>query len=140
LLFGQFNDTWTFSGEQDISAIARGSSFLRSFLSFTRRPSHHPQKMLALFALVSLLGHTATALRVTPESPCLSSCGGTVKNTTGDDIVCRDGQFMDDETGLRFKQCVECELESDHFISRTGESDVEWGLCKSNLNLPLSQF
>jgi hypothetical protein len=43
--------------------------------------------------------------------------------------------FTDDGTGMRFQQCVECQLESKHFIARTGESDVKWGLCKSNLNL-----
>ncbi|KAI1964872.1 hypothetical protein LOZ58_001563 [Ophidiomyces ophidiicola] len=81
-----------------------------------------------LLLLSPLFAVAALALRVTPGSPCERSCGSGFSNTTGDDIVCRDPQFFDSEEGIRFRECVNCELRSTYSISRAYDTDLKWGL------------
>lgn len=88
---------------------------------------------LRLFTLLPLVAY---GLRITPRSPCAEFCEKPSTNTTGDDIVCRDGKFFDTEEGTRFRKCVSCELESTHHRLKPSESDVEWGFY--NLRYALS--
>lgn len=86
---------------------------------------------LSTLAFSSLFAQTAFSLRVASGSPCWDVCSdSSPKNTTGDDIVCRDSMYVDTRAGRRFQECVSCELESTHVLKRYDESDVEWGLCK----------
>lgn len=84
-----------------------------------------------LWTLAPLVTAVALGLRVTPGSPCEDVCGPNLKNTTGDDIVCRDYEFSDNTEGSRFRDCVKCELRSTHMDRRTYQSDVKWGICKN---------
>ncbi|KAK2738453.1 hypothetical protein FQN57_007044 [Myotisia sp. PD_48] len=79
---------------------------------------------VSLFLLRGTVG-----LRVTKGSPCEDDCG-LATNTTGEEIVCRDRQFYDDDVGRQFEKCVSCELQSkfSSSTSREEQSDVKWGL------------
>ncbi|KAL1961075.1 hypothetical protein VTO42DRAFT_4963 [Malbranchea cinnamomea] len=84
--------------------------------------------LLLALTLSSILARPAYSLRVASGSPCWDTCSKPSVNTTGDDIVCRDYMFSEEEEGRRFEECVSCELESTHFLKRYDETDVEWGL------------
>ena len=73
----------------------------------------------------------AIALQVTPESNCSSSCSGhrAASSTTSADIACHDGDYNTTSTGIAFRDCVACELESRASNSSTGQSDLGSALC-----------
>lgn len=87
--------------------------------------------MLISAILLSLLVVApATALQVTPHSPCTDRCGANVGRMTPDEIVCFDQDFGAHGThnGSVFEDCVSCELESTFNDQITFQSDVYWGL------------
>ncbi|KAH6987497.1 hypothetical protein BKA56DRAFT_576982 [Ilyonectria sp. MPI-CAGE-AT-0026] len=95
-----------------------------------------PSSSLALFlSIVLLLSPIATALQVTPNSPCASFCldssgldrsDPSASNTDGDDIVCDDDAYNSKTTGKKFQQCLTCLQESE--FSRGDENDQNWFL------------
>lgn len=97
-----------------------------------------PSSSLALFlSLVLLLSPIATALQVTPNSPCASFCldssgldrsDPSASNTDGDEIVCNDDAYNSNTQGKKFQRCLTCLQESD--FSRGDENDQDWFLCK----------
>ncbi|OQD82614.1 hypothetical protein PENANT_c020G06156 [Penicillium antarcticum] len=80
--------------------------------------------MLAILLAVAPL---VSGLRTTTGSPCADVCG-TITNTTSSEISCLDQAYNTTSTGKDFEKCISCQLESDFYISATGESDVDWGL------------
>ncbi|KAJ5308943.1 hypothetical protein N7508_004322 [Penicillium antarcticum] len=81
-------------------------------------------RMLAILLAVAPL---VSGLRTTTGSPCADVCG-TITNTTSSEISCLDQAYNTTSTGKDFEKCISCQLESDFYISATGESDVDWGL------------
>lgn len=79
-----------------------------------------------------LLGLTtpAAGLRSTAGSPCVDACNQRSNSTTGSEITCLDDEFQHTEKGSKFQNCVECQLRSNYSDSTSGQTDVEWGLCK----------
>ncbi|GMF72332.1 unnamed protein product [Aspergillus oryzae] len=72
----------------------------------------------------------AVALRTAPGSPCANVCNKQSTNTTGSEITCLDTDFTSTSKGSQFKQCVDCQLRSTYSDPSSGETDVDWGLCK----------
>ena len=93
------------------------------------RLRHHLSVLVSLFLLVAFCLPAIEALEVNPESPCLSMCQEPSTNTTADDIECADTGYNSTDTGIKFRDCVSCQLESTHMDPETGATDVEWGLC-----------
>jgi hypothetical protein len=100
------------------------------------------QASMAVFMLfISLLGLVtppASALQVTPGSPCSSFCIDEANldetdpdssNTTPDDISCSDEDYGTEEHGQKFQRCLTCLQDSD--FAEGHESDQQWFLCKS---------
>ena len=94
-----------------------------------------PRIPLALAALL-LISRTASALQVTPNSPCASICQDEPQfdisapkssNTKNSDIFCKDA-FHAGPTESKWKSCMTC-LQSSTF-SQGSESDMMWFLCK----------
>ncbi|KAK3327353.1 hypothetical protein B0T19DRAFT_421543 [Cercophora scortea] len=98
-------------------------------------PFTSPTRSLRLTLLsLFLISHLASALQVTPNSPCASVCvdapgldisdpnSSTTKNS---DIVCKDAQF-DSPKGTKWKDCMTC-LQNSTF-SQGKESDQMWFL------------
>lgn len=87
-----------------------------------------------LFALALLVGSAvpvAQGLRTTTGSPCMSVCHKESTNTTASEIACLDDQYGRDKgKGKTFQDCVTCLLESTYVDRLSGETDVDWGLCK----------
>lgn len=94
--------------------------------------SRSPKKKLAiaLAVLTSNLVPVASGLRTTGGSPCASVCNKVSTNTTAAEIVCLDNQY-DDSKGKSFEDCISCQLQSSYVDRLSGETDVDWGLCKS---------
>ncbi|KAL2197309.1 hypothetical protein P885DRAFT_34860 [Corynascus similis CBS 632.67] len=87
----------------------------------------------SLFALV-LVSQLATALQVTPNSPCSSVCQDSrdldrsdpgSSTTKSSDITCEDADYSR-AAGRKFKKCMSC-LETSTF-SQGSESDTMWFL------------
>lgn len=96
-------------------------------------PSRIPRVLLAIFALSGL----ASALQVTPNSPCASICqdqpqfdvsAPASSNTRNSDIVCHDSAYSSTETGRKFKDCMTCLQQST--FSQGSENDQMWFLCR----------
>lgn len=89
--------------------------------------------MVVLAVLFSSLFPVVLGLRTTSGSPCTEVCGktGTTSNTTASEISCLDSEFTKSTKGSEFEECISCQLESKHSDSSTGETDVNWALCKS---------
>jgi len=88
-----------------------------------------------LLALSLALIASSNALRVAPNSPCLSVCGDATL-TDGSDIVCDDTDFANTPTGRAFQECISCELNSTAYDTVTGQTDLQWLLY--NLRYELS--
>ena len=88
--------------------------------------------MLLLSVWLSCFFPAVLGLRTTSGSPCADACGktGTVSNTTSAEISCLDSDYSDTDTGSDFEKCIACQLGSKHRDSSSGETDVNWGLCK----------
>lgn len=83
--------------------------------------------VISLFLLVS-----ATALQVTPNSPCSQFCfdssNTNSSETRGDEIVCNDDDFKRKAEGQKFQRCLACLQDSS--FKQGNESDQDWFLCK----------
>lgn len=84
----------------------------------------------ALLAL--LFWASATALQVTPNSPCAQFCHGAPDSksnkTHGDEIVCNDDDFKRQVEGQKFQRCLACLQDST--FEQGDENDQDWFLCK----------
>ncbi|EEH46985.1 uncharacterized protein PADG_03083 [Paracoccidioides brasiliensis Pb18] len=86
--------------------------------------------LFSSLALSILFARAGFGLQVTEGSPCEEKCLKPARNTTPDDIVCRDFEF-NERPGSNFQECVKCELKSPYSRLRTFEqfdTDVKWGL------------
>ncbi|SPJ83636.1 related to exo-alpha-sialidase / neuraminidase [Fusarium torulosum] len=81
--------------------------------------------IISLFLLVS-----ATALQVTPNSPCAQFCfdssNTNSSETRGDEIVCNDDDFKRKAEGQKFQRCLACLQDST--FKQGNESDQDWFL------------
>ena len=89
-----------------------------------------------MLATLLLISRTASALQVTPNSPCAAICQDEPQfdvsapkssNTKNTDIFCKDA-FHSGPDGSKWKSCMTC-LQSSTF-SQGGENDMMWFLCK----------
>jgi hypothetical protein len=95
--------------------------------------SSRSSRMLAFVAAAILLNSPAPVvfgLKTTLGSPCTDVCGKTT-NTTSSEIACLDQSYNKTSVGKDFEKCISCQLDSEFHDMNTGESDVNWGLCKS---------
>lgn len=81
------------------------------------------------------LSPLASALQVTPNSPCAKLCLDSLdldvsdpnsSNTRNSDITCRDTDYSS-PAGTKFRECLTCLQDSD--FSQGSESDSMWFLC-----------
>lgn len=93
-------------------------------------------------AAILLFLHLATALQVSPNSPCASFCldapdldkpDPESSNTKGEDITCKDDDFNSRLEGQKFQRCLTCLQDS--AFSEGHETDQQWFFCKSQLFL-----
>lgn len=98
--------------------------------------SNTMSRFLGLFTL-SCLVLSASALQVTPNSPCSSFCVDSSdlnfadpnsSNTKNKDIVCYDSEYQSSPAGSKFQQCLGCLQNSTY--TQGGESDQLWFLCR----------
>ena len=94
-------------------------------------------------ALTTILTPRATALQVTPNSPCASFCVDAdgldfsdlgASNTENADITCYDSEYADTAAGRKFQRCVSCLQDSP--FAQGQESDQLWFLCESASPFP----
>ncbi len=101
--------------------------------------------LLMLVICLSQLALTPTmALQVTPDSVCASVCldnstsdssDPNASSTYGSDIVCKDDDYVGNQVGQKFQQCVNCLQNST--ATKSGENDQAWFLCKCYIDLCL---
>ena len=105
-------------------------------------PPRLPSRLVSLVLITQL----ASALQVTPNSPCASICQDrsdvdlsdpNSSNTRNSDIVCGDVDHGG-EKGSKWKDCMTC-MQNSTFVQGS-ESDQMWFMCKSRrvLAKPLS--
>lgn len=86
---------------------------------------------LSLAAVIATLS-SVSALRVSPGSPCQTSCvfASSPGNATGNnDIVCADDQYNSTDAGKRYKTCMTCLQGSTYVDSSSRQSDQAWFNC-----------
>lgn len=95
-----------------------------------------PPRIPLLLAALLLISRTASALQVTPNSPCAAVCQDQPQfdvsapkssNTKNTDIFCKDA-FHNGPTESKWKTCMTC-LQTSTF-AQGGENDMMWFLCK----------
>lgn len=93
---------------------------------------------MAIRAALLLALTTASALQVTPDSPCAALCidspgldpsDPNSSSTRGGDVACEDGALRSTPRGQKFQRCVGC-LQGSAF-AQGSESDQAWFLCTS---------
>ncbi|KAH8821721.1 hypothetical protein F5884DRAFT_100567 [Xylogone sp. PMI_703] len=91
--------------------------------------------ILRTLSIVVAITHQASALQVTPNSPCAEVClndptqdpsDPNVSNTYGSEIACTDSSYDTSTVGQKFKSCVNCLRNST--AHESGESDQSWFL------------
>ncbi|KAI1266610.1 hypothetical protein F5Y18DRAFT_382030 [Xylariaceae sp. FL1019] len=86
------------------------------------------------YTALALLFSSSSALKVTPNSPCVPLCVGTSADdndpnsygTENDDISCYDTDYATTPAGRRFESCMTC-LQDSTFSQGT-ETDQQWFL------------
>jgi hypothetical protein len=95
------------------------------------------RSLFSFLAAALLSAYTASALQVTPNSPCASFCidsndldfsDPNSSNTKGSDITCSDAKYMTESVGQKYQRCMSC-LQSSTF-AQGKETDQQWFLCK----------
>ena len=73
-----------------------------------------------------------SAYYVVANSNCTSFCkGGTLEPTaSSNNASCTDLEYNVTYTGVTFRQCVSCELNSDAVDPQTGQTNLGWAFCK----------
>ncbi|KAM7223316.1 hypothetical protein V8F06_001193 [Rhypophila decipiens] len=74
----------------------------------------------------------ASAIRVTPGSPCASKCGNTLDATTGNDMACSKAEY-NGVTGVVLNECLTCQRSSGYVSGN--QSDMHWLLYNLRYNL-----
>ena len=99
----------------------------------------------SFIAFTALLTRHASALQVTPNSPCASFCVDSdgldlsdpgTSNTKNGDITCYDSEYADTAAGRKFQRCVSCLQDSP--FAQGQESDQLWFLCESASPFPFA--
>lgn len=89
-----------------------------------------------------LLLRLSRAVEVTPNSPCSSLCDNSISNdsdpgddansfTVGKNVVCNDYEYDGPNStapGRKFKDCLNCELNSTATDSKTNQNEAYWVL------------
>lgn len=107
-------------------------------LSISTIPFEYLFDTLAMFVLVLsfvllllTFSSPSIALRAVPSGHCAAVCGD-VTTTKGTDIVCVDQDYGNTPKGLAFEACISCQMNSTAVDTTTGETDLQWMLCKSH--------
>lgn len=85
------------------------------------------------------LANAATAILVTPDSPCDDQCGNVLSATTGSDIQC-DQNGYGSAAGTVFKNCMNCEMGSSYYSAELNQTDQQWMLYNSRFALSYCVF
>lgn len=90
---------------------------------------------LSSLLLVSLFIQLSSTLAVLPSSSCTSTCladprASSVPATHGSDVVCRDSQYNSTSNGTKFRDCIDCQVNSAAVDRATGQTDLGWALCE----------
>lgn len=67
---------------------------------------------------------------------------GKSSYTIGEEVVCEDSQLAGPNSivpGIKWKQCLNCELNSTAVDSLSNENDLYWVLCKLSASTEKSQ-
>ncbi|KND93539.1 hypothetical protein TOPH_01708 [Tolypocladium ophioglossoides CBS 100239] len=95
---------------------------------------HLPSPVLFLLFAIS---RAVWALKVTPGSRCAASCldsptGNPFKasdsTTKSTDVSCKDLDYSTTDTGIKFRECLEC-LQTSKKVDKE-ESDLKWYICE----------
>jgi len=96
---------------------------------------------LVVFTLLPVF-QQVFGLQVTSGSPCSALCiddqGGDPfssdsSRTNSSEIICRDSQYANSDSGRKYQKCTECLAKSN---TKTGsESDLGWLVCKLHVFL-----
>lgn len=100
---------------------------------------HHVYLATSLLLLLRLI----QAVEVTPNSKCSSLCDNNIANgadpgddansfTVASDVVCGDDQYDGPNStaaGRKFKDCLNCELNSTATDAKTKQNEAYWVLC-----------
>lgn len=93
--------------------------------------------LLLALALIVLQARVASAIQVTPNSPCSSVCidsrsldvsDPNSSSTQNSDLSCKDSDFTSSATGQKWTACLGC-LQNSTF-SQDSESDQGWFFCR----------
>lgn len=101
------------------------------------------QNQYALTLLLITLGlPNALALQVVSGSNCTDSCLSTLTTytTNGSDITCRDTDYNSSVPGGAFRECVSCEIQSEAFNRKTGQTNLGWAFCESTCQVYLGDW
>lgn len=73
-----------------------------------------------------------SSLHVVLGSKCTAVCTEYFfySNTTVNEVTCHDSDYNTTSVGQRFKECINCELQSQTFDHGTNQTDLGWALCK----------
>ncbi|KAK5993337.1 hypothetical protein PT974_06766 [Cladobotryum mycophilum] len=90
-------------------------------------------RSVALPLLLVVIPQTASALEVSPGSPCATLCldspsgnewNASASNTYTEDITCHDDGYYSTSKGQKFRKCLDCLQTSSR--GHEGETDLEW--------------
>ena len=70
--------------------------------------------------IISALLRASSAILVTEDSPCSTSCGNALSSTPLDELVCSENDYAGTSQGTVFMNCVTCESTS-NFTNPEGE-------------------
>ncbi|KAI3401056.1 hypothetical protein diail_766 [Diaporthe ilicicola] len=93
----------------------------------------------ARLAVSVALANSATAIVVTPDSPCDDQCGNVLSATTGADIECDQNNYGS-AAGTVFRNCLNCELGSKYYSEELNQTDQQWTLYNSRFALSYCVF
>lgn len=99
--------------------------------NFKVKESEVKMAKLSLATVIATIS-SVSALRVSPGSPCQTSCvsASSPGNATGNnDIVCADDQYSSTDAGKRYKTCMTCLQGSTYVDKSSSQSDQAWFNC-----------
>lgn len=83
---------------------------------------------LFIVTAAAALAPLTTALFITAGSPCAKYCGNSLQGTAADEVVCTSDQYDMTNTGVVYKECMQCQMTSEY--SQGSETDVKSFLCE----------
>ncbi|CCC11282.1 hypothetical protein SMACR_03985 [Sordaria macrospora] len=88
---------------------------------------------LFIVTAAAALAPLTTALFITAGSPCAKYCGNSLQGTAADEVVCTSDQYDMTNTGVVYKECMQCQMTSEY--SQGSETDVKSFLYNLRYNL-----